>query len=936
MISISQIKNSGVASRYFEGGDYYAKDDGGNEAKGTWSGAGAEKAGVGGGVVMGDFKDLLDGKLPSGDELGRGGKDGKEHVKGWDITFSAPKSVSVMALVAGDKRLVDAHEKAVKTALSYAEKNFIMTRVTEKGVTQHEKTGNAIFASFTHTTSRALDPQLHTHNALMNATQSGDGKWRSIDSKMFYKNSMAIASVYKMELGVLVRDLGYETEKGKHGNIEIKGVSKELMQSYSQRREEILKAKEEFGYTTAKGMDKAAVRTREAKQEVNSKDLVGGWEKTAGKELDTLKGLVAESQYKEISKAPESPTNLLTKIFDKKNEVSKDAVKSAIENLSERNATFNHTQLIQEVYRWVDGKVGVEAIERGIDQAVKSKALLRGEYNGITGYTSKEQLKTEQDLLRAIGKGMGKAEPLTSSWLVEAKILESDLNSEKSAALRMMALSPDKIIGVQGYAGVGKTYMLKAYKELADDTGKRILGFAPTTKAVGILAKDSGLETATAAKLVWNIRKGKTEEYKNVNTFVLDEGSLVGSKDMKEVVDFAAKEKIQLVMLGDRLQLEGVAAGKPFEQATNSGMDTAVMKEVMRQKNSPDLLAGVMAMIGGQPSKAFQYLERNIYESKSLDDRLNYIADKYINLTDDERKSHLVLIPDNKTRHEVNELIQQKRVEKGELNSESSATFLSLKSMGLTDKEKTDTRFYEKNSFVAFSMDHASGLSKDTLYKVGEVDKKSITLIDEAGNEIKWRPDQNKTFSKSAEVYEGKEIKIHENEVVKSTRTNKELGIRSGTEGTVEKIDLDNGIASIKDVNGRMHNIPLNEASTWDLSYASTVYLAQGATVKDVTLHLESNRINLTNLKTAYVGITRSSGDIDIVVDDTQKVSDALHQRSGSSISAMEMQGMDAKAEVEWGGKTLGEKAAHKIREFFGMDKDKGLDKQVESIELER
>lgn len=173
------------------------------------------------------FKTLLDGKLPDGQQS-----------KAWDFTFSAPKSVSIMALVAGDRRLIDAHQGAVKTALD--------------SMVRYEQTVNATFTSFLHTTSHALDPHLHTHNLTINATLSKDGNWRSIDSSAIYKISMSIGGVYKMELAARVKELGYEAEKGKHGNIEIKGVDKDLMDAFSKRRQEILKAKDEYGYSTVK------------------------------------------------------------------------------------------------------------------------------------------------------------------------------------------------------------------------------------------------------------------------------------------------------------------------------------------------------------------------------------------------------------------------------------------------------------------------------------------------------------------------------------------------------------------------------------------------------------------------------------------------------------------------------------------------------------
>lgn len=936
MISLSKIKNSGAASRYFEGGDYYAKDDGGNSTMGTWSGEAASHLKLDREVSIPQFKNLLDGKLPTGEQLGKptGGDEAKAHTKGWDITFSAPKSVSIMALVAGDKRLIEAHESAVKTALGYTEKNFVTTRVSEDGQTKHEKTQNAAFASFTHTTSRSLDPQLHTHNVMMNATLSKDGKWRSIDSRVIYNNSMAISSIYKMELASLVKELGYETVKGKHGNIEIKGVSQDLIDQFSQRREQILKAKEEHGYTTAKGMDKAAVRTRDKKVEVSEKELKGKWEQVANKDLAALQQLVSDSSRAQTETiGGETPKKQL--------KVIEAGVLSAIENLSERNATFTHTQLINETHRWLDGKIGVSAIETGITKAVIKEKILDGEFRGQLGYTTKAQLKVERDLIKTMGAGQGKGKELGPSWLADVKAHELKFNDGQASTLRQMVSSRDLFLGVQGYAGVGKTYMLKGYKQIADDQSHKILGFAPTNNAAQILQKESGIETNTTAKLVWNIKNNKTSEYAGVRTFLVDEGSLLGSKDLKTIADYAMAKKVQVVLLGDKHQLNSVAAGKPFEQVTSSGLDTAVMNEIMRQKSNPKLLNSILSIVGNEPSKAFKYLDEKIIEEPNKNARLEYMVDKYLGLSPSEREQHLLLIPDNDTRHTINSMIQQRLIDAGELNKSDSTEITSLHNKQLTDKEKATSQFYEVGNFVAFSL-KSQGVKLDTnsLYEVVEKKESTLILKDESGVTHKWDPAKNVKHSSSAEAYEAKRIELHEGESIKSTRTDKEAGVRSGMSAVVEKIDREASTLHLKDQDGRRHTIPSGKAANWDLAYSSTVYVSQGATVKNVTLHLESHRINLTNLKTAYVGLTRSTGDVDMVIDNKEKMLDALQTRTGERTSAMELKGLDAKDDFAEGSKSARQKFTESVRAYFGMETNKldkeNVGKSQDSMEMER
>lgn len=943
MISIKPITNSGSATRYFSESDYYTKEqDGGVTSQ--WNGKGADALGLQGNVSPSTFKDLLDGKLPDGQQLGRTTKDGQiEHAKGWDLTFSAPKSVSIMALVAGDKRLIEAHQSAVKTALSFAEKQFVRTRVTENGITRHEQTGNATFASFLHKTSRALDPQLHTHNPIMNATLSKDGKWRSIDSSAIYENSMAIGGVYKMELAALVKELGYETEKGKHGNIEIKGVDKDLMDAFSKRRQEILKAKEEYGYSTAKGMDKAAVRTRSAKTDASPEQLNKTWQETAKDHVAQLKESVTLSMKRATQpvKSSARPTPTLSVPLTK-----------AIQNLSERNASFTHTDLVKEVHRWTDSTATVSTIEKTIDKAVAQKELFKGVVKGFGGYTTPQQFKLEQKILRTVGSGINKMKPFSSAREANLKIEDSGLNHGQAAAFKLAMNTKDNFIGVQGFAGTGKTYLLSTYREAMEAKGKSVLGFAGTNKAVSILEKESGIKSHTVARLVSDITNGKTDAYKKADAIVLDEASMVGAKDMAKITGFAKENTIKVMMLGDKLQHEAVASGKPFEQLTESGMSTAVMQDIMRQKDSPNLLSAVKSLIDRSPSKAFKYISDKVHEVPSLEDRKNLMVEKVLNMPPEERSNHLLLIPDNATRSEVNDRIQNSLVAKGEL-SQKHATFTALSNAGYTDTEKAHAQFYEKGQYVVFNSDFKSlGVQKNEMLQVSGRKDDLVTLVSKSGGEVKWNPSKVAGLSGKVEVYEPNEKKLHDGETVKATRTNKEEGLKIGLEGKVTRIDQDSERLTILDKNGKEHQINFSEASHWDLNYATTVYSSQGATVKDVTLHLESKRINLTNLKTAYVGVTRSKDGIDIFVDNKKSVTDALFHRTGASVSAIEARGMNARSEIDYGSMSLTEKVQHKIRNVMGIkqpDRDltveppKGQEpqtpiqsKEKEDIELER
>src|SRR3990167_1988860 len=212
MLKMTAISNGGSYSNYMTGAegqkaDYYMQSEELKRAP-EWVGEGAKELGLQGEVKTADLQAVLAGNLPNGEQLGRAAGDGQtEHRAGWDGTFSAPKSVSVAALVGGDQRLSDAHATAVREALQHIEKHKLETRVTTGGVTQREQTGSMVAAVFQHAASRASDPQLHSHALIANATKGQDGKWRSVESLSIYQDIKGLGQVYRETLAPAVTAL---------------------------------------------------------------------------------------------------------------------------------------------------------------------------------------------------------------------------------------------------------------------------------------------------------------------------------------------------------------------------------------------------------------------------------------------------------------------------------------------------------------------------------------------------------------------------------------------------------------------------------------------------------------------------------------------------------------------------------------------------------
>ncbi len=281
MMSIGSVKSAGSAGNYYTDKDNYYVIGSMDE---RWQGKGAEALGIDGKAVdKALFTELLKGKLPDGSDLTRIQDGANKHRPGYDLTFSAPKSVSVMAMLGGDKRLIDAHNQAVTEAVRQLE-TLAATRVMTDGKSETVLTGNLIVAKFNHDTNRNQEPQIHTHAVVINATQNGD-KWQSLGTDKIgktgfienvYANQIAFGKLYREAFKPLVEKLGYETEVvGKHGMWEMKGVP---VEPFSTRSQEVREAAGPDA--SLKSRDVAALDTRKSKEAIDPAEKMVEWMNT--------------------------------------------------------------------------------------------------------------------------------------------------------------------------------------------------------------------------------------------------------------------------------------------------------------------------------------------------------------------------------------------------------------------------------------------------------------------------------------------------------------------------------------------------------------------------------------------------------------------------------------------------------------------------------
>ena len=488
---------------------------------------------------------------------------------GYDLTFSAPKSVSVMAYIAGDKRILGpdgAQTKAVQQTMAWVEKNLAETRITKDGKTETVKTGNLVYALFQHDTSRALDPQAHIHAIVANMTRGPDDKLHALHADRIWSSNSVIGSIYHSFLRDEMEKLGYQVQMtGKHGTFEIVGVPKEVLETFSQRREQIMEKAAELGIVSPKGRDTITVNTRDPKLNVEDRDgLVLDWMKKAaehgfdGKKL--LEGALGASAkmaerenagplgrgYTAIADAVKvametvsgmlrSPDPLVDRGFVRMVQSAGQAnaqlaVASAIRIHGQREAAFETDRVAKTALDLGLKGVTINHIDARIDQLLEKEKLLAGKIqvngNTVAAVTTPEALQTEIRILSMVEAGKGGATPIVAAADAPDRLQAAspfELNPGQLAAATLLVSSTDRIVVVQGVAGAGKSTMLQATAAVAREEGKRVLGLAFQNKMVTDLReglkpremsvsemKDAGIEAQTIASFIWDNEKHVT------------------------------------------------------------------------------------------------------------------------------------------------------------------------------------------------------------------------------------------------------------------------------------------------------------------------------------------------------------------------------------------------------------------------------------------
>ncbi|MGQ0432443.1 MAG: MobF family relaxase [Microthrixaceae bacterium] len=577
--------------------DYYA---GHGEAPGEWVGSGSSATALEGEVRAEDLALLFDGTHPgSGESLGAlyNVRDGAERVTGWDLTFSAPKSVSALWATAGGEvgmAVREAHAAAVASGIDYLEEHAAFARQGKAGVRQVDTDG-FLAAAFVHRSSRAGDPQLHTHVLVSGRVRCGDGVWRALDSRALHRQLKPAGMVYQAALRVeLTNRLGLAwSEVDRHGQAEIDGVPREVRELFSKRaaqvepraQELIAEAEAKLGRPlTAKGRRRfyevAVLETRPAKEPIGEADegLFDRWRAEA-----TAAGLDPDRWVDHVLDRPHHE-----RAVD-----DREVVAEVVDELATSRSTWTRTDAVRQLARrapldlpgadgarrWIEDTADDVLAHRGVVRLAAPEpappAGLRRrdgrsvfEHHAATRFTTDATLAIEQQVLDIATAGRDARRGIATPAAVDAAITQAGLGEDQAVAVRAVTQDGDTVVCVVGPAGTGKSHTMGTAAQAWAASGIPVRGLAVSAAAAGVLQAESGVASDTIAKFLFEQDRpdGPDARWQLVDgeVLIVDEASMVASADLARLVVLADQVAGKVVLVGDWAQLGAIEAGGLF------------------------------------------------------------------------------------------------------------------------------------------------------------------------------------------------------------------------------------------------------------------------------------------------------------------------------------------------------------------------------------
>ncbi|HAU0661264.1 TPA: conjugative transfer relaxase/helicase TraI [Legionella pneumophila] len=846
-----QVKPINNPKYYFDKENYYFS----NQLTTEWVGLSAVRQNLSGEVNVFSLEAVVGGTLPSGDVIGLKSLSGEiKHRGGYDLTFSAPKSVSYLALVCGHKEFVDLHLNAVKTVLKLIEREAAEARKSGKEGMEYEKTGNLCFATILHDTSREQDPQLHVHALLMNFTERLDGKWRALASDIsrnhgtmewIMDNQIFLGLVYRSEIALGLKNMGLEIEQtgDAHGLFEIKHFDKELLTQLSKRRAQVEEQIKGMHSDSLKAYDRATLDSRKAKEVIDPEVLRERW----NKESEALG--VNPSTYLATLKEQTHAAHAIKDNQSKSQEFGM-GVFDAIAHLEEKKLKFTYQELLQTSLHFSLGEQSFDALIQQIDTALGTQQLIALDTED-TCFTTHKLINKEQALIKKISnftpqknamvRDTNKVKELTDNESIQKGVTQALFHKEGVVRIKQeSAISRELLSTLIDYA----------------QTSKKIRVLSPS--ALSALSINQDMTKSAPSLWQWILSIGKQDLCETVAGFNYRHES------DHRLPFFKSKKERELLIVDESQRLS------PDEMNTLLSIaDRRAAKVILLEKSQslngfksdiPGLLDKAQIKTFNVADKPLRTTNINLIEVIEKDARILKTAQLYSSLPLNQRHNTQVLTASKLEAKEVNDAIRKQLKEQGEISSDEK-TINTLTRLFLTDSEKKLAKSYQNDWVLIQNTRNES--KKFTVISVNEKDNQLV--VRNHHGLISQLPAKN--ITQSMQVYEQTPLSVGIGDKLVATGSLSFEGVKMGTQYEVSAftrhgIKIKNGKNTIHLLTSTEKHLPLNH------SYAKTLHANDFKPVERtiVTLPAYALRQNTLSLLSES-----SKKELQIITDDVDK-----------------------------------------------------------------
>jgi conjugative relaxase-like TrwC/TraI family protein len=830
MFTMAKIRDgSTYLAQHLTANDYYCEQE---TVTGRWHGNAAERLGLSGEIRAGDlaFERLRQNRHPDGS-----GKltprDGADRIRFYDFQCSAQKSVSIMAVTLGDARLLRAHDEAAAKAFGELEK-FAACQANTTLTRENRLTGNVVAAVFRHTASRALDPQVHTHFVVANATWDETTRlWRALTE---YEMVMAIryaGKVYQNELASACRRLGYAIEsvrnqRGVITGFEISGVAAELRDRFSKRRAEVERGIGEFRQhhgrdPTVAEVHAITVATRDVKLKEATTPAVLAAQRAQlspaeARQLESIKSGTAQR----ASFLREGPGR------------ERESLALATGHLFERCSVVAGHELLAEALNQNLGQVNLGQLHH---QAAASELI------GLTGepwlrerFATRQGLAWEKWSVDFVNRTLGHCEALAFG----AKELSARLSVEQQAAVARVLASRDQVTCLRGAAGVGKTTVLREIDRALGEAGKTAFYCTPTSSAADTLRRDGLMQATTVSDFLENTSLRERERLAGA-VLVVDEAGLASNRQGAEILRLAERHDCRVLFLGDSRQHTSVEAGDFLRVLeTHSQMARIELTEIRRQLPQ-DYRAAVRLMAAGAARAGLERLDALGWIKEGRVDYLHAAVEDYLRQSQNGQQLETVLAvtPTWAENYAFTDSLRDRLKAQGVLRAGEIVTVHD--SLQWTRAQKENVEHYQPGMVVSFTRKIGGFARGDSAEVVGVAHGRVFVRQDEV---VRPLPAASSAFDvarpRPLEISPGDRVLIRANDRVQNLLNGEILTVAS----------LENGL--IRATDGRV--IDSRRFRQFAHGYAVTSHKAQSQTVDHVVVAAER-----LDAKSAYVACSR-------------------------------------------------------------------------------